>query len=131
MKVQNDLVNTFFILNRDDLKPLMYSLCNAIFGGGEKKSNEAIIYCNEYELSPTQRNYERVMDHLGIDHFTLIKSLQESRDIVIELIADFMPDHDEEQEKPMSLKLARICGFCGNSYISEKRGHDCVQSSRI
>jgi len=114
----------YFVWDREDLQPFMYQLCNAIFGQGEKQYNAAIVYCNEFEMKPTHRNYERVMDLLDIYEFRMLKPLAEAQKMLDEMTAEFFAEEIKETKEPQ-LKIARICGFCGDGYVAEKKGHDC------
>lgn len=135
MELNKTLESIYLFMNREEIKPFMLRLTTQLFKDDDTYIT-AIVLMDEFRLHPTEDNYKRMMDKLEIDNLIHILDGAEALKFSDELVETIFPKElnltTESIEPKNKLQLARICGFCGNSYISEKRGHDgCVQSSRV
>lgn len=134
MKASKTGDGVYIYVERAEIKPFMLLLAQKLFQDDDFYIC-AIVLLNEFELHPTEENYQRLMDKLNIEHLVHKmeghNALQFSDDLVDvifprEVRLEAHPSAKQPAVQP-TLKLARICGFCGDGYIAEKRGHDeCV-----
>jgi len=135
MKLEKTLESVYLFMDREEIKPFMLRLTTQLFKDDDTYIT-AIVLMDEFRLHPNEENYKRMMDKLEIDNLIHIldgaEALKFSDDLVETIFPKEVNVTTQSIEPKNKLQLARICGFCGDSYISEKRGHDgCVQSSRV
>lgn len=135
MRAEKSVDSVYLFSDREEIKPFMLNLARSLFSDDDFYIC-AIVLLNEFELHPTEENYKRLMDKLDINHMITIMDESEALQFSDELVEVIFPKEVQMATHPSApknkLRLARICGFCGDGYIAEKRGHDgCVQSSRV
>ena len=117
-------------VDADDLMPLINKVVHEVM-----ESDKILKLMHDYNENKTYANYLEVLKELRIAPFEVLLTREMAIDFSDELVSLLFADESiaeiyqlpTQSQKDSYLKMARICGFCGNSYISEKRGHDeCV-----
>lgn len=117
-------------VDADDLMPLINKVVHEVM-----ESDKILKLMHDYNENKTYANYLEVLKELRIAPFEVLLTREMAIDFSDELVSLLFADESiaeiyqlpTQSQKDSHLKMARICGFCGNSYISEKRGHDeCV-----
>ena len=135
MKVEKTLESVYLFLDSEEIKPFMLRLATQLFRDDDSYI-AAIVLMDEFRLHPNDFNYQRMMEKLEIDNLIHILDEPSALKFSDDLVDVIFPKEVRMVTHPASsknkLKLARICGFCGDSYVAEKRGHDgCVQPSGV
>jgi hypothetical protein len=117
MKVNNNQGFIRFELERQDVHFLLLQFADKFIN-----NKSAIAALKKYQESLEPEDYSTVLEIFGINQVGIWMDFDDALKLSDDLVAALFPDEIEQPK----LKLARVCVYCHEGYISTESKHDCV-----